>query len=895
MNRRMTKSIRHFIYRLIEMFLMYIIPAFLFYVLLRTPFMAASNFISDIFFQEEPIGVNLTILFLLCLLMIFIMAHAGIISFHKRRERVNLIKYWLLHPPAWLYAWIFVILIQLSPVQIFLVKYKIIAFTNIPNYQQSLINILILVSPIIAFILWSQIVRNVGRNKKLSNAYRPIGNIFDDTASLEKWLRYEEPITNPEQDVCNHKIISGRIARIILEAGDERLPKIGLVGPYGSGKSSILNLVSHYLYNPEEVNARFNGRAKEFIICSVSTWGQHDNCNASEFILKQVIKTVEREFNCLEIRGLPKDYQLAISANWFEYGKFISTLFSLQPSPEDTLKKLDYLLYQIGRKIVIYLEDCDRNYNQSQFFLEMSTLLDRIGNLDNVTFAFAVGEMKDVNEILTKIADHEEIIPKMSQENSKRIFSNFFSLCRVDFPDNSLFSPNRYDADERTLSFSIIVKKLIPYPRHLKKVLWDTFYSWNMLRNEIDFEDLFLVNLLKATEPKAYAFIGDYIGQLRNGFSSLYHSVYKIEDKRFENIIRAWKDSTGEELEINNQPPDRKYFIHTSPIWKIIEYLFPELRTSSLCSRQGLLNGISCGYPTDYWTRLHARELAPEEITDCETKKIVYEIMQRKYDNIIVKLTENRNWADKIFQFRGDLFKDQIEIQEIVGKIIEQTIHEGKICLDKGSSSFIENCYGVMKKIESLDYDEYKNWMLAIIQETMKYNMSWSNEFYFHWINIYPPGANLIDVANKRLSIIENIFLNNPYTLINSLKNAGSNMFPCSNLMRLVLFPMGVIEWTDFNYSEWSFLIPPIMQAAEIEKEVFIPQIAELIFKIGIIREPDIVITVNLRKEAEEIFGDMFIDALKLVAEYVFVNEDDVLCNAYAKCQEEAQIHLERI
>ena len=897
-------NIKRFFYRLIELFSLYLIPALLFCIIFRATLEIISNFVSNIFFPKEPYWLDLTLLFLLCLTIMFIMAHAGIITFHRRREGLSIIKYWLQHLPAWLFAWIFVIICQISQIHIFLVKHRLIAAIK-TTYMQSFISILVLVSVVIVFIILNEIFRYVKRDKNHAIEYHYTGNI-KETEALKSWLSYEEPIENPKQDIWNNKIISRRIAKILLDSSNIKLQKIGLIGPYGSGKTSILNLVSYYLQNPLEVDEKSNKKGDEFIVCIVSAWGQHNDCKVSEFILEQVVKTIEHEFNCLEITGLPQAYQLAIRSTGATYSNFFTTLFTLQPTPEETLTKLDQLLDKVGRKLVIYLEDCDRNHNQHQFYVEISTLFDRIGNLHNVSFVFSVGQMKEMEDVLAKITDHNEIVPKISQPESKLILANFLSLCKIDLSTtySHLFSTLKDDMSfDNDILFSIVLSKMIIYPRTFKQVFWHTFSTWEKLKNEISFDDLFLVMLLKTTRPEAYSFINDNINQLRTGFG--FNPLLSTDKTAFlEKIKQAWANNSGEILEIVDSPPRGKSFAYLSPSLKIVEYLFPKLNNligTTYLNKENQLNGISTSYPTDYWIRLHAGEIPQGEITDCETMAVLEEIKKRKYDNAFIKIEENAIWSDKIFQFGTDYFNNQSNVQDIIEKVIDRLIEKNKLVDFKGNA-FINRFNNFI--FENFDYDKNFNWISNIIRKTIMVNVEFSNEFYFAWIsnfndNLRRTGnmdqdklhnSKLIELANKRISIIKETFSNKPEILLNSLKKSDNNMYPYSNLVYLLLYPIGSIDWTDFKYSTWNFLIPVIMSAAKIDKDLIIPQIIELMFKISIRPFPtNTIISVEQRNYAKELFGDKYTEALMQINKYDFKMEDKNLCEAFNQCREKTQ------
>jgi len=72
------------------------------------------------------------------------------------------------------------------------------------------------------------------------------------------------------------------------------------------------------------------------------------------------------------------------------------------------LKKLDEILAVAKLRVIIFLEDIDRNTSEDLIKSELPSLLDRLRQLDNVSFVLAIGTEHHLSQILVRICGHME-------------------------------------------------------------------------------------------------------------------------------------------------------------------------------------------------------------------------------------------------------------------------------------------------------------------------------------------------------------------------------------------------------------------------------------------------------------------------------------------------------
>lgn len=235
-----------------------------------------------------------------------------------------------------------------------------------------------------------------------------IRHIFDNDDDLLDWVFRERPIRHPNHDMFGRFIPARRIARLL---GKKAPSSIGIVGPFGSGKSSFVNLVEYYLKHPppecaNDPSQQFSGK---IILCRIDGWGRTSGTVAQK-ILFLAIEEVKKYVDCVSVIALPENYHKAIAGARSVGGAFISVLLQSPQDPVSQLCRLDKILAAANLRLIIVLEDLDRNVSAGIIGDEMPALLDRLRILNNVSFVLAIGTERNFSHILIRICDHVEAI-----------------------------------------------------------------------------------------------------------------------------------------------------------------------------------------------------------------------------------------------------------------------------------------------------------------------------------------------------------------------------------------------------------------------------------------------------------------------------------------------------
>jgi hypothetical protein len=231
-----------------------------------------------------------------------------------------------------------------------------------------------------------------------------LGQVIHDHERLLTWLEEERPIQNPSEDIFGYSPIARRIAGTLR---GERIRTVGIVGPYGTGKSSLLNLTQHYLHHPQELTgAGFDG---EVIVCRVDGWGR-TKASSAERVLAIAIDHVSAFADCSSILSLPASYRRAIGGMRWPGGPVLEALLEESRDPVALIRRLDDILRAAGIRLVIFLEDLDRNTADEIIRDEIPSLLDRLREMRNLSFVLAIGTEHQYSAILIRICDFIEAI-----------------------------------------------------------------------------------------------------------------------------------------------------------------------------------------------------------------------------------------------------------------------------------------------------------------------------------------------------------------------------------------------------------------------------------------------------------------------------------------------------
>jgi hypothetical protein len=723
-----------------------------------------------------------------------------------------------------------------------------------------------------------------------------VGDIAGDIKSLVEWIHKDEAIKSPAEDRFGMDVFARRITEML---GQTPLKTITVVGPYGCGKSSVLKMIEYYCKHPDQLNEGNKEKQSvcayplnNVIMCTVNGWGLEEGTSAEQ-ILQTVIEELCRHTECTSIVGLPREYRKALAGSGGMLGKIADTLLYGWDKPRDVLNKLDALLARIDRRMVIFLEDIDRDRRPEIFFNEIAALLDGLKELENVTFVLAIGEERKEDSVLLRIAEHIEAIPRLDRRSAIKACKTLREYClsKLD-PTLKVISDEERDrrmgiwrsdpvgsvaeVHEQMQKPIDWITMLLNEPRLLKAALRRTYQIWEKLFAEVEFDDVLIVNTLRVAAPEAFMFVHENVAKFQyfgSGHQNPEQKDKTVRDKSREGFKKIGKRTTW----------------NPEIVCKLINVLFPtfleEIKWMShpYHDYQKVLNAE----PTDYWARLMREELLAEEIGDKE---------------ILLAINKwNANRKDKAFREKDmreallssdEVFNKMRQFKEFIGGETLRSLaqEQFRITLEKEKNRASgENCpaAGQWWLLKSKTIDQtWIEWIGNEICKAIPISLDYANSLYHFWLE-----PKLNDSEPVRSRVIEEarrVYVSNPKNLI-----AALNPLRFSVRHFAIQYSEPGYGGKGFNPQEWQWLGDALFAGIRIDRELIIPQI---VFLVGTMdrkpgRKSELVYTYILNIDlAKGIFVGHFEELMRLLAEEIDVSryEEEVrvyvkLCQGYAR------------
>ena len=717
--------------------------------------------------------------------------------------------------------------------------------------------------------------------------------ISKDFDKLVEWIERDKPISSYFEDRFDMAIFSWRIVKILR---GKPLKTIGLIGPYGCGKSSILKMAEDYLKNPERVKnkGKFEESetlysSKRIILCFVSGWGFSES-TAAEHILQAVIKELSKHTDCIGLSNLPKNYRHAMADSGNFIARILAALLSGWQSPRDVLKKIDAVLYRIDKRLIVFLEDIDRNRRTDMFFNEITALLDELKELEYISFVLAIGEEHKGQEVIIKTAEHIEVIPNLPHAHVVNILKTFRTQCLEKLGTKVNCIPNKIRDERMGIARSEIVAsmaaidkrlskpvdyivRLLDNPRVLKAAIRRTLLAWDALCGEIDFDDLFVATVLRCTAPDVFFFINQNIEQIR----SLIMDRPESKDR---------SDKSRSDLHVEFNVVTEKVYYDIEAVEGLMLFLFPGWSKDYIglypSMREPVRNyqRVENSWPTDYWNRLNREEFFPNEVRDQNILMAINEwnknISQKAYNGLDMRdaILASEEVFDKLRQFREKI--EGNALRKLAETQFANTLREN------GKKANSDNCPAVnqwwLLMPENLSEDPcWIPWLLQEIYKAIPVSLKYVNDLYSTWFRHFPALRN--DIIEKAKSVYDG----KPEKLIEVLDPDTIG----SICIFAYYYSLPKQNGNGFEPEKWKWLAKLLLDAGNINPKVIIPQISTLlcevepIHKVSDLGKPTAEYVGTFQEERAKGLFNNFEQLIKLLVRKIDISNYDTQKRAF--------------
>lgn len=650
--------------------------------------------------------------------------------------------------------------------------------------------------------------------------------------NLQKWVTSERPVSDPEDDLFEYRRHASRIARLLVNAArrGERVA-VGLIGPFGSGKTTLADFVK------TEVQAIRKSSDPQIWICRVSCWGFDDSLATLQHILDEAVAILNRQVDCVGLRSLPDAYRrtLAAGGSWWHV---LAEGFSADKDPTKQLKRLVPILKATHGRLILVIEDVDRNPARTFDHQHIQAMLHRLQDIPHVGFVLSAGSTVHNELDFAKLVDHIEVMPRLDPGVVLSVVRDMRKRCML---ESSFIDPanpsarekfaNRFLSHEKeakaafaglglTLESTALLS-LLTTPRALKHVLRRTLRAWDALKGEIDFDDMLLANTLRYGAPEAFNFILDEIDALRlppargpQGRSEDHR--FKSQKERLEAKWAAtvrdsgWSAESARQLLCELLPGAKRYFGDLS----------------SAIGVEDRPQGVRVSGPVDYWQRLLNEEVNSGQIPDQQALEAMRAAMAGKPDELAERLANDEQFT-RLWEHFADFLEPSSLLLDIAQKVIDLLVSQhGR---DAAGDHFAMLALW-RQAHRRVDHSSSTNdWLVARIKEVAPKSIRLCNDLYYYWASSkygIVPDSERPRIREAFVTALREAFQDHPGS---SIENAFSTAYPYS-LYHLVFPPDAEGPPSILREpSDWPWIAPLILDAGTRAPDVMVPQLALLV------------------------------------------------------------------
>lgn len=338
-------------------------------------------------------------------------------------------------------------------------------------------------SLIILFLLkWTLFV--IRKNKSINSGPR----FLKDTLYQEK-----EGEIILKEDVFNREIFANKIASRLLNTKGDGSLSFGIEGPWGSGKTYMLQLIKKEL-------------DKNAIIIDYNPWKLFEDKN----IVKSFFDTLSQELRI---------YNGDIVNNLNNYSSYLLNSVDLKiwnltikkHSIGSLYNKLDQCINKLPKSVVIFIDDLDRLDKEE--ILDIFKLIRNTASFNNVYFITAF-DASYLNDTLFRNESSNVNHSIKTYDYIEKIFQVIFKLPKIDkviivdefkkcILENSKLISNNYNDKLKIFieSYEAKISSCLNNYRDIIRFTNQFCFEFDIVESEIEFNDFLLFGLIKFKAP----------------------------------------------------------------------------------------------------------------------------------------------------------------------------------------------------------------------------------------------------------------------------------------------------------------------------------------------------------------------------------------------------------
>jgi hypothetical protein len=475
-----------------------------------------------------------------------------------------------------------------------------------------------------------------------------------ETPLSDRWLTGDKPVeTVADGPFPEHIDVAERILAKLLpdhNTASGLTPNLALIGPYGSGKTSICNLVEDlYLTGGKKRNA------PRMLFCRFEAWQSLSPEAATTGLVRTVTMRILEATDELSLWRVPDSYLNAIMECGGQWSKLAGPLLRASNDPGHILSQIGDTLVRLNLRLVVFVDDFDRIEGDSGASQEaVAKAINQFQLIPNLQYVIAIGPVsghgprptdRRVSWDLLKLTRYQERVPTFQTSHLAEQVRRYRDSAQQ---DHDAFLPWAYvpESDTDPLKFNSELAHLhsqlglfgkivglIDTPRACKGMIRETVAAWESgLKGEIDWYDLLLLNAMKAAEPGVFEWIARdpdvFVGELPRATTP--HD--KDREEKYAHDMRSRLESA-----MSTSDPKR-----VEAVKGAIAYLFPHFNAKLESGTVGHPVGIPAepwsqrvsvrAGRSDYLLRFLAGRVVPTDVPDRPTLRYFKMLAEKNFD-----------------------------------------------------------------------------------------------------------------------------------------------------------------------------------------------------------------------------------------------------------------------
>ncbi len=327
-------------------------------------------------------------------------------------------------------------------------------------------------------------------------------------------LSADRPKTDPKDDFFGHAPFAKHLASSLVHYGSKDGIVLALYGPWGSGKSTILGYICHYLKEyPEH---------QQPVVIHFNPWWFSGQENLTRAYLSQLEKSfsakgdtyssiAESIAKFAEGMGTIADLSGKTGGMGKHIGKIVSLIFQKRQKDLHTIKEeLQQQLQRSSKRVIVILDDIDRLLPDET--RQIFTVIKSIADFPNVTYLLAFDREIVSNSIksqcnisgdkyIDKIIQVPFEIPPIDRISLRKAFLSFLA------PIITTKSQHLFNKTHWTNVYFNGVDKYLSVPRDIIRLCNTISITYPQVESEVNPVDFIAIESIRVFLPKLYYII----------------------------------------------------------------------------------------------------------------------------------------------------------------------------------------------------------------------------------------------------------------------------------------------------------------------------------------------------------------------------------------------------